>query len=176
MIPVRPAVAGDAEAILSIYAPAVRDSVATFETEVPGISEIERRIVQVSARHPWLVGEIGGRVAGYAYAAPYHPRSAYAWSCEVSVYVAEEARGAGAGRTLLRALLDELTRRGFVNVTARIALPNDPSVALFEAHGFERVGLARGIGYKLGRWVDVGEWQRVLNRREPDPAPPTLGA
>ena len=169
---IRAAIAGDAPDVLAIYAPVVRDSVATFELEPPSVDEMSRRIVEVTQRHPWLVLESGGRVAGYAYAAPYHPRPAYAWSCEVSVYVGVEARGTGAGRALLAELLARLTDAGFVNATARIALPNDASVRLFESHGFERVGTARGIGYKLGRWVDVGEWQRDLNPRAGDPAPP----
>ena len=169
---IRPATVSDAPSIREIYAPVVRSSVATFETEVPSLEEMERRVAEVSARHPWLVAENEGAVVGYAYAAAYHPRPAYAWSCEVSVYVGEAARGVGAGRTLLRALLDERGGRGFVNATARSALPNDASVKLFEAHGFERVGLVPGIGYKLGRWVDVGEWQRELTPRGPNPKPP----
>lgn len=169
---IRPATADDAGAVLAIYAPAVEESVATFETEVPSVDEMRRRMAEVSERHPWLVAEDGGRVVGYAYAAPYHPRSGYAWSCEVSVYVSEAARGTGAGTALLRSLLEELTARGFVNATARIALPNDASVALFERAGFERIGLARGIGFKLGRWVDVAEWHRRLNPRDPNPTPP----
>ncbi len=165
--------ASDAADVLAIYAPVVRNSVATFELEPPAVDEVGRRIAKVTARYPWLVLERDGRVAGYAYAAPYHPRPAYAWSVEVSVYVGEQARGTGAGRLLLEELLARLTAAGYVNATARIALPNDASVRLFESFGFEPVGLARGIGYKLGRWVDVGEWQKELNQRGPDPESPT---
>lgn len=172
--PIRAATAADAAAILEIYAPAVRDSVATFELEPPPVEEMRARIADVTRRYPWLVYETGGRVVGYAYAAEYHPRAAYAWTCEVSVYVGEEARGTGAGKALLRELLARLTSMGFVNAVARIALPNEPSVGLFEAHDFEPIGVARGIGYKLGRWVDVGEWQRELAPRGPAPTPTEL--
>lgn len=167
---IRDATAEDAAAILGIYAPVVRESVATFELEPPSVSEMRRRIAQVTERYPWLVFEGTSGVAGYAYAAPYHSRPAYAWTCEVSVYVGEEARGRGAGKALLRELLERLTKSGFVVAIARIALPNDASVRLFETHGFERYGTARGIGYKLGRWVDVGEWQRELAPRERRPS------
>ncbi len=173
---VRAATAGDAAAVLAVYDPVVRESVATFEIEPPTLEEMRCRVAGVTASHPWLVCEGGGRVIGYAYAAAYHPRSAYAWTCEVSVYVATAARGTGAGRMLLGELLDVLTRSGFVNAIARIALPNDASVKLFEWSGFEKIGIARAIGFKLGRWVDVGEWQRHLNPREPDPKPPMLDA
>jgi L-amino acid N-acyltransferase YncA len=171
---VRAATGDDAAALLAIYEPVVRESIATFEIEPPTLDEMRRRVSEVTASHPWLVCESGGRVTGYAYAAAYHPRRAYAWTCEVSVYVDRAVRRSGSGRMLLSALLDVLTRGGFVNAIARIALPNDASVRLFESHGFEEIGTARAIGYKLGRWVDVGEWQRHLNPREPHPRPPTV--
>jgi phosphinothricin acetyltransferase len=169
---IRPATEADAAAILAIYAPVVRESVATFEVEPPDEDEIRRRIANVTRSFPWLVAEHDGSVAGYAYATSYHPRPAYAWSCEVSVYVDAAGRGAGIGRSLLTELLRSLSAAGFVNATARIALPNDPSVRLFETAGFEEVGRAREIGFKLGRWVDVGEWQKQLNDRAADPSIP----
>jgi L-amino acid N-acyltransferase YncA len=168
---IRSATEADAPGVLAIYAPVVRESVATFETEPPDADEIRGRIAAVLETHPWLVYERDGQVAGYAYAAPYHPRPAYAWSCEVSVYVGAAARGAGAGSALLDELLARLTAAGFVNAVARIALPNDASVRLFETRGFERAGVARGIGFKLGRWVDVGEWHKQLGPRTDAPAP-----
>ncbi|MDQ4024987.1 MAG: N-acetyltransferase family protein [Actinomycetota bacterium] len=169
---IRRATEADAGAILGIYAPVVRDSVATFEIEPPPEEEMRRRIAGTVSPYVWLVFERAGDVVGYAYAAPYHPRPAYAWSCEVSVYVAAAGRGGGVGRALLDELLARSRDAGFVNATARIALPNDASVRLFESRGFERIGLARGIGYKLGRWVDVGEWQKELGPRPPEPDPP----
>jgi L-amino acid N-acyltransferase YncA len=119
--------------------------------------------------HLWLVYEHAGRVLGYGYAAPYHGRPAYRWSVEVSIYVAEEARGKGVGRELLSQLVSRLTRRGFVNAFAAIALPNQASVRLFESSGFNKVGHLQSAGFKLGRWHDVGWWQRQL--RKP-PVPP----
>ena len=169
---IRPATEADAAAVLSIYAPVVLESVATFEVQPPSEDEIRRRIKKVTKSFPWLVAERDGEVAGYAYATSYHPRPAYAWSCEVSVYVGAGGRGAGTGRSLLTELLGRLLDAGFVNATARIALPNDASVRLFEAAGFEEIGRACGIGFKLGRWVDVGEWQKQLNARAADPSLP----
>lgn len=171
---IRAATVEDAAAILRIYEPVVRESVATFEIEPPPVGEMRRRIADVTASYPWLVYERDDTVVGYAYAAAYHQRPAYAWTCEVSVYVGAAARGTGAGKALLEEVLARLGAAGFVNAVARIALPNDPSVKLFESHGFEHVGTMRGIGYKLGRWVDVGEWLLTLNPRDEGPKPPSL--
>ncbi|HEX2058870.1 MAG TPA: GNAT family N-acetyltransferase [Actinomycetota bacterium] len=169
---IRLATPDDAADVLAIYAPVVWESVATFEVDPPPVEEMRRRLVEVGGRYPWLVFERDGKVAGYAYAASYHPRPAYDWTCEVSVYVGAEARGTGAGKALLRELLERLADAGFVNVIARIALPNDASVRLFESHGFEHAGTLHGVGYKLGRWVDVGEWELALRPRPVAPRSP----
>lgn len=159
---VRSVTRGDASAIHAIYTPIVAATAISFETVPPTVDEIAERIEHTTATHPWLVLERDERITGYGYAAPFHPREAYRWTAEVSVYVAEAARGAGAGRTLLRAVLAELTEGGFRNAMARIALPNDASVKLFESEGFAAIGIARAVGFKLDRWHDVGEWQKVL--------------
>jgi len=106
---IRPATPDDAAGVLAIYGPEVLSSVATFELEPPDVDEMGRRIARVTERYPWLVLDGGGGVGGYAYAAEYHPRPAYEWSCEVSVYVGADARGTGAGRALLEDLLARLT-------------------------------------------------------------------
>ena len=141
----------------------------TFETEVPTQDEFAARI---ESAHAWLVAEVDERVTGYAYASRFHPRAAYRWSAEVSIYLGETSRGRGLGRTLLRALLDEVTDRGFVNAFGGIALPNDASVSLFESEGFRRIALQEQVGYKLWAWHDVGWWQKKL--RDPPIPPPEI--
>jgi phosphinothricin acetyltransferase len=101
-------------------------------------------------------------VAGFAYGGPHRTRAAYRWSVDVTVYVAEQARGHGVGRALYGALLPALAERGFHAAFAGIALPNPGSVALHEAVGFTPLGVYREVGFKLGRWHDVGWWQRLL--------------
>jgi phosphinothricin acetyltransferase len=91
---------------------------------------------------------------------------------ESGVYVARDAQGRGIGRQLLAAHLDLLERQGFVTVIAGIALPNDASVALHEKLGFTLSGIERGVGFKLGQWVDVGRWQRDLAPRTSAPEEP----
>ena len=160
---------GDAEAIHAIYAPIVRESIVSFETQPPSVTELQERIAK---SHEWLVYEHEGRVAGYAYAAPFHERAGYRWSVEVSIYVGVDVRGSGVGKELLTKLLERLKVRGFVNVFAGIALPNPASVRLFESFGFEAIARQRQVGFKLGGWHDVGWWQ--LRLQEPTVPPPTL--
>src|SRR5262249_44531127 len=112
--------------------------------------------------YPWLIFEDDGRVLGYAYASAHRTRRAYDWSVDVSVYVASEARGRRIGRRVYSALFELLAAQGFVAAFAGIALPNTASVALHEAMGFERLGVYRNAGYKLGAWRDVGWWQRAI--------------
>lgn len=111
-----------------------------------------------------------GRVVGYAYGAPYKARAAYRWSCEVSVYVEIGRRRTGAGRALYEALFERLERRGHRMAIAGMTLPNEASVGLHRAMGFEPVGTYRRIGWKHGAWHDVAWAQRPIG---PGTGPPT---
>jgi L-amino acid N-acyltransferase YncA len=164
---VRSATVDDAEACAAIYAPYVTDTAITFETEVPTPHEMAARIAKALERHAWFVAEDGGRVVGYAYGGEYKARAAYRWSCEVSVYVERSRHRAGAGRALYEALLTRLAERGFRMAVGGMTLPNDGSVALHRALGFEPVGTYRRIGYKHGTWHDVAWTQRALGDDDP---------
>lgn len=108
-------------------------------------------------------------MAGYAYAGPVKERSAYRWSCEVSVYVDPGAHGHDLGRSLYRSLFAHLEQMGFRRLLAVVALPNEPSVALHVAMGFREAGRLERIGFKHGRWLDVAWLQADLG---PDPTAP----
>jgi phosphinothricin acetyltransferase len=166
---VRPATEADAAACAAIYAPYVTDTVVSFETEPPAAAEMARRI---AAAIEWLVLEDAGRVAGYAYAAPFHPRAAYRWACEVSVYLELGRRRTGAGRALYSDLLARLTARGYRVAVGGMTLPNDASEGLHRALGFEPVGTYRRIGYKFGAWHDVAWTQRLLAAGDEPPSEP----
>jgi L-amino acid N-acyltransferase YncA len=166
---VREATAADAAACAAIYAPYVTDTAVSFETEPPGPDEMAARI---AAAHEWLVLEDGGRVVGYAYAGPFAPRAAYRWACEVSVYLERGRHRTGGGRALYAALLPRLAARGFRVAVAGMTLPNDASVGLHRAMGFQPVGTYRRIGYKHGAWHDVAWTQRVLADDDEPPAEP----
>jgi phosphinothricin acetyltransferase len=167
---IRLAEANDAGAIAAVYRPYVERSHFTFEEVPPGPAEIEARLA--NQLHPWLVAEEAGRVIGYASTSPMRNRAAYRWSVETGVYLAPAAQGRGIGRRLLAAHLEQLERQGFVTAIAGIALPNDASIALHEKLGFTMSGIERGVGFKLGRWIDVGRWQRDLAPRTDNPNEP----
>lgn len=171
---VRNATVEDAAACAEIYAPYVRDTAVSFELEPPTVAEMAGRIAAALARHAWVVVEDDGRVAGYAYGASFNPRGAYDWSTSVSVYTRPGRPRTGAGRALYTALLDRLAARGYRTALAGIAVPNEASVGLHVAVGFEPVGTYRRVGWKLGRWHDVAWFQRPLGDPGDDepPAPP----
>ncbi len=169
---IRLATERDAEQIADIYAPNVTDTVISFEFEPPSADEMRRRIEVTLERYPWLVCERQGRVLGYAYASAHSSRAAYQWSVDVSVYVHEDARRLGVGRALYASLFAALDLQGFYNAYAGATLPNPASVGLHESVGFRRVGVYRGVGYKLGAWHDVVWWHLPLRERVADPDPP----
>lgn len=169
---VRCAEAADAEGILAIYAPVVRQTAISFELEPPTIEEMRGRIEKTVAQFPWLVREADGKITGYAYAGKHRERAAYRWSVDVSVYVAESARRTGVGRGLYAALLGMLQDMGYYSALAGIALPNPGSVGLHEAMGFVPIGIYHNIGYKLGAWHDVGWWQLKLREHNGEPKTP----
>ena len=159
---VRLATEDDAEGMLAIYAPVVRETAISFELEPPSVEEFRGRIRATLSGHPWLVCEIDGVIAGYAYASEYKSRAAYRWSVETTVYVSAHFRRRGVGRAVYSALLERLRALGFYNALAAIALPNDASVGLHESLGFKHLGTMRNVGFKLGGWHDVGWWQLEL--------------
>ena len=159
---IRLAKPSDAAAINAIYAPSITEGVASFELVLPTDAEMAERIRRTVGERPWLVYEDGGAVWGYAYAARHRERLAYQWSVEVSVYVHRAKHRSGVARALYQELFQELTRLGYYNAYAGITLPNAASVALHESFGFAPVGVYRHAGFKLGRWWDVGWWQKSL--------------
>lgn len=168
---VREATVADAASCAAIYAPYVVETAISFELVSPTTEEMAQRIETALQAHVWLVAEAGERIVGYAYGAQMNRRAAYRWSCEVSVYVARERRGRGAGRALYEELFRRLAQRGYLRAIAGMTLPNEGSAGLHRAMGFEPVGSYREIGYKLGAWHDVQMLQRPLGAR-PDGEPP----
>jgi L-amino acid N-acyltransferase YncA len=169
---IREAQPTDAAAMVAIYAPYVVQNAVSFEEIVPSAAEFAARIENGSRTHPWLVAELDGEIAGYAYASSHRARAAYRWCVEVSVYIGARFRRAGLGRALYRALFERLRERGFVNAYAGITLPNDASVRLHEALGFSPIGVFERIGFKQGRWHDVG-WYALRLREDEQPDDPT---
>jgi L-amino acid N-acyltransferase YncA len=169
---VRDAVEQDAGACAAIYAPYVTDTAITFEYEPPSASDMAARIAAAQRTHAWLVLEDDGRVVGYAYGTRHKERAAYAWACEVSVYLELGLRRSGGGRALYEALLARLGERGFRTAVAGMTLPNEASVGLHRALDFEPIGTYRRMGWKHGAWHDVAWAQRALGRDGVSPDEP----
>jgi len=168
---IRIAEPADARGVAEVYGPVVAGTAISFEAEPPTEPEMEGRIAATLAFAPWLVCVDGDRVAGYAYAARHRERAAYRWCVDVSVYVRDDCRRSGVGRALYGSLLALLRLQGFYAAHAGITLPNAASVGLHESLGFRPVGVYPAVGFKLGRWHDVGWWQLPLRDRTGEPEP-----
>lgn len=162
----------DAGGILSIYAPYITGTSFTFEAEVPSIRSFAERITTYLINWPWLVCEIDGRVAGYAYGSKYRERVGYQWCVECSVYIHDDFQGKGIAKKLYIALFEILKLQGYRNVYAVVNLPNDRSVKLHESCGFKWFANYENVGYKLGKWKTVGWWQLIINEYNEEPLPP----
>lgn len=162
---VRPATDTDAEALAAIYADAVLHGFGTFEEVPPTAEEMAGRRRAIAERGlPYLVAEEGGKVLGFAYAAPFRPRAAYRYTLEDSVYVAPEAKGMGVGRAVLSAVIAECEALGVRQLVAVIGdSRNAASIGLHRALGFEHSGIGKSVGFKHGRWVDIVHMQKALN-------------
>lgn len=162
---IRAATLADAAGVAAIYAPHVLHGTASFETEAPTPAEMRDRIAHILDRGwPWLVATSSDSVLGYAYAAQFRDRAAYAATCENSVYVAAAAHRRGVGKALLLALADAAHAAGFRQMIAVIGdgSGNIASRRLHATCGFDDAGLLTNVGRKFGRWLDVAYMQKSL--------------
>ena len=162
---IRPAKTADIPAITRIYAHAVAHGTASFELTPPDEAEMARRMHDLTGKgFPYLVAEIDGALAGYAYAGPYRSRPAYRLTVEDSVYIAPDTHRRGIGRALLAALIEAAQAHGFRQMIAVIGdSPRQAaSIGLHEALGFRHVGILDNVGFKHGRWLDSVLMQRAL--------------
>lgn len=175
----RPARAGDAAALLDIYAHYVESTAITFEYDVPSVDEFTRRIGHTLEKYPYIVAENGDGILGYAYAGPFHERAAYDWAVETSVYVKDGLGRCGLGRLLYAGLEAALAAQGIINANACIAYPageddeflTKNSVQFHEHMGYRFVGRFYKCGYKFGRWYDMVWMEKHLGPHPDTPAP-----
>ena len=163
-MPIRSATPRDIAVITRIYAHAVRHGTASFEVEAPDEAEMTRRYTTLwDGNFPFIVADINGAVAGYAYAGPYRERPAYRFTVEDSIYIDPTMHRRGIGRALLARLLAEAEAAGFRQMIAVIGdSANTPSIALHAAAGFRMVGTFEAAGYKFDRWIDSVLMQKPL--------------
>lgn len=160
---VRKAGPDDAESLVAIYSHYVENTAVSFEYVTPSVQEFRSRIENTVRKYPYLVVESGGKIRGYAYAGPLGVRAAFAWSCEVSIYIARDARRCGYGRKLYEALENELRQMGIRNMFASIASPvseDDPFITgdseMFHGKlGFRKCGEFHKCGFKFGHWYNL---------------------
>jgi phosphinothricin acetyltransferase len=166
MSEIRIARATDAASMLGIYTPFILNTGITQETELPSLENFQQRIISTLEERPWLVCEMDGKMAGYAYAGKHRERKGYQWCTEPSVYIQQKFYRHGVANALYTALFNILKLQGYVNAYAVITLPNDNSVAFHEKFGFRYLTTFKKIGYKLAQWHDVGWWELQVNSPE----------
>ncbi|WP_457675303.1 N-acetyltransferase family protein [Thiolapillus sp.] len=155
----------DAAALCAIYNHYIEHTIVTFEEQPLHQETFARRILETTARYPWLVLEEEGNLLGYAYASEWKSRSAFRYTVESSIYLHPEApRRRGYGRRLYEGLLTLLAREGYHQVIAAITQPNDASMALHQALGFVKAGCFHEVGYKFHRWIDVAYLELRLEK------------
>lgn len=161
---IRPATAADMDAVRGIYAHYVQHTRFTYEEVAPDHGEISRRWrATVDGGYPYLVADLDGEVAGYAYAGPFRLRDAYRFTVENSVYIRPLAVRRGVGSALMTRLIDACESCGFRQMIAVIGDDaNHGSVMLHRKCGFTLIGVMPASGYKHGRWVDTTIMQRPL--------------
>lgn len=159
---IRNATIDDCPAISNIYNHYVLNTVVTFEEEPVQPIQMVKRVTEVQGKYVWLVYEQDGQITGYAYASAWKTRAAYRHTVEASVYLDPACTGKGMGKKLYAALLKRLEALNVHTVIGGVALPNEASVRLHEGLGFRPMGHFREVGYKFGKWVDVGYWDIIL--------------
>ena len=145
----------DAGALADIYAPYVRETAITFDTEVPGAEEFEEKIRHITSFYPFIVAVEDDGILGYAYADVFRSKAAFAWSVEVTIYVRRGCHRRGVGRALYLRLEELLKEQNITNLYACITYPNPESIAFHEKLGYSYIGRFEKCGYKLGEWQDV---------------------
>ena len=124
------------------------------------------------------MAELNGEIVGYAYASAFHPRAAYGWAAETSIYVRRDMKRMGLGRTLYDALETALKAQGVLNLNACIACPDVDDEYLtrnsisFHAHlEYSMVGEFHNCGYKFGRWYNMVWMEKMLGEHVDDQPP-----
>lgn len=177
MIQIRLANVSDAESLLSIYAPYVKNTAISFEYEPPTFEEFQNRIITYGTMYPYLVAIDGEKIVGYCYASPFRTREAYKYSAEVSLYVAMDERGRGIGTMLYKELERLLALQNVRNIYACVTCSNrvfdehltDASLRFHSRYGFHKIGIHENCGYKFGKWYGITWFEKILNSSEATP-------
>lgn len=170
-ITIRTALSSDAQQLLEIYTPYVRDTAVSFEYDIPTVEEFSARIENTLKKYPYFVAEADGEIVGYTYAGPFKAQAAYNWSVETTIYIKMGKRRAGIGAKLYKKLEEALKLQGILNLNACIAytevfdkhLTND-SVLFHEKLGYKMVGQFHKCGYKFHHWYDMVWMEKIIGK------------
>lgn len=165
----------DAEQLLEIYAPYVKDTAISFEYEVPGVEEFRLRIVNILKKYPYIAALQGSKIIAYSYAGAFKTREAYKYSVEMTIYVRSDCRRSGVGRQLYALMEKILYAQGILNVNACISYTDDDenpyvtnaSMHFHEHEGYRLVGRFTKCGFKFNRWFDMIWMEKLLDGAEP---------
>ncbi len=152
----------DVPGILEIYSPFILHTAVTFEEIVPDEESFWKRIQEIMTELPFLICEIDGRIAGYAYASGYRSRASYRWTKEVSVYIHPDFHRKRVAHALYTSLHELLKYQGIANLLAIITMPNESSVAFHEHFGYRKCAEFSKVGYKLEQWQNVGWFELFI--------------
>ncbi len=155
----RRANAADAAAIARIYNEGIEERIATFETRPRSAADVEKWFDGV---HPVVVVEDDGEILAFASTSIYRPRECYAGIADFSVYAARAARGRGAGRAAMVALMDAARDAGFWKLVSRVFVENAASRGLLRSIGFREVGTYERHAKLDGVWRDVVIVEKLL--------------
>jgi len=168
-ITIRMASKADAEEILEIYAPYVKETAISFEYDVPSVEEFRERISNILKKYPYIVAVENNKIIGYAYASSFKDRAAYGWAVETAVYVRQGYRGKGAGKKLYLALEEILKMQNILNLNACIAYTpttdenlTNASKHFHESLGYKEVAHFTRCGYKFGKWYDIIWMEKII--------------
>lgn len=165
----RLAVPSDAPELLKVYEPYVKNTAITYEYDVPSVEEFASRIEDVLTKFPYIAVLINGKISGYAYAHPFHPRAAYSWCAELSIYLSNDCHGMGIGRELYGIMETILKKQNILNLYSCVAYTEtedeyltQASVHFHEHMGFKTCAHLHKCGYKFGRWYDMVYMEKTI--------------
>jgi phosphinothricin acetyltransferase len=152
----------DTKELLDIYNFYVLNSTSTFDDVPLTFEEFSEKLTGISSNYPFIVFEENDEILGYAYGSKFRPKPAYNKTVESTVYVKNGVLGKQIGTKLYTELLKLLKQENYHIVLGVLTLPNDASVKLHEKFGFTQVAYLKQVGFKFGKWQDVGFWQLNL--------------